>query len=348
MKKTSVLLFLGLLVWTGNAPRADEETPVSGDAVLRGRAGPSEIVLTTTSRVAGAIHSLTWNGREFIDSYDHGRQLQSASNLDLGRTFIPEVFNPTEAGSRADGTGAKSSSRLLRLSLAGGELTTLTRMAFWLAPGEKSEGHPAYNNRVLSEHLLAKRVRIGYKGLPHAIDYRVTFTIPKGEHHTFAQFEAVTGYMPPEFSRFWRYDAVAEKLRPLDDGPGEQGAPVVLATPTGSHAMGLLTGATFARVRGGGLWAIPLRGREGGEVELRLPGAGAEGDRGGGVFVPQLRDGGQPGRCRGDPEGVAPGVSPSLILHGVVGSLLVPGSVGATRAGSLVSPAGSGSGASVT
>jgi hypothetical protein len=218
---------------------AEEKPLLSGDAVLRGKAGASEIVLTTTSRVAGAIHSLTWNGREFLDSYDHGRQLQSASNLDLGRKFIPEVFNPTEAGSGADGTGPKSSSRLLRLNVSGGELTSLTRMAFWLAPGEKSEGHPAYNDRVLSDHLLAKRVRIGYKGLPHAIDYRVTFTIPKGEHHTFAQFEAVTGYTPPGFSRFWKYDAGAEKLRPLDDGPGEQGAPVVLATPTGSHAMGV-------------------------------------------------------------------------------------------------------------
>lgn len=26
----------------------------------------SEIVITTTSRLAGAIHSLTWNGKEFI------------------------------------------------------------------------------------------------------------------------------------------------------------------------------------------------------------------------------------------------------------------------------------------
>ena len=30
---------------------------VSGDAKIRAKAGPSEIVITTTSRLAGAIHS---------------------------------------------------------------------------------------------------------------------------------------------------------------------------------------------------------------------------------------------------------------------------------------------------
>ncbi|NBU77116.1 MAG: hypothetical protein EBS30_18195, partial [Planctomycetes bacterium] len=42
------------------------ETPsaLSGDSVIRAKAGASDIVITTTSRVAGAIHSLKWNGME--------------------------------------------------------------------------------------------------------------------------------------------------------------------------------------------------------------------------------------------------------------------------------------------
>jgi hypothetical protein len=215
------------------------EAPPSGNTVIRAKAGPSEIVLTTTARVAGAIHSVTWNDKEFIDSLDHGRQLQSASNFDCGGRFIPEVFNPTEAGSRADHIGARSSSKLLRLSVNGPELRTTTQMAFWLAPGEKSEGHPACNDRVLSNHRLSKRVRIGHRGNPHVIEYEVTFTVPDGERHTYAQFEAVTGYMPADFSRFWKYDGATDILMPLDDGPGEQASPVVLAIPSGSHAMGV-------------------------------------------------------------------------------------------------------------
>ncbi len=220
---------------------APAEEPPSGEAVIRARAGSSDIVITTTKRVAGAIHSVTWNGKEFVDSFDHGRQVQSAANFDCGKKFIPEVFNPTEAGSRADGRGATSSSKLLKLRAGERELETRTQMAFWLKPGDKSLDNPAYNTKVLSDHLLSKRVRIGTKDCPHAIQYDVTFTIPEGEKHTFAQFEAVTGYMPAEFERFWKFDAESGELKPLDDGPGEGDAPVVLATADGGHAMGIFS-----------------------------------------------------------------------------------------------------------
>lgn len=210
-----------------------------GSSTIRGKAGASEIVITTTPRVAGAIHSVTWNGKEFIDSRDHGRQLQSASNLDCGKKFIAEVFNPTEAGSASDGAGPRSSSQLLKLEAQGNELRTTNQMAFWLKPGEKSQGNLAYNDRILSNHLVAKRVRIGTKELPHAIEYDVTFTLPVGEHHTFAQFEAVTGYMPPEFRKFWKFDSKEGTFAPLDDGPGEQSSPVAFSTDDGLFAMGI-------------------------------------------------------------------------------------------------------------
>ena len=50
----------------------------SGDAVIRSPEGGGGITIRTTSRLAGAIDSLVWNKKEFIDSHDHGRQLQSA------------------------------------------------------------------------------------------------------------------------------------------------------------------------------------------------------------------------------------------------------------------------------
>jgi hypothetical protein len=215
--------------------------PVDGNAVIRGKVGDGELVITTTSRLAGAIHSLRFNGKEHIDSHDHGRQMQSAVNLDCRKVLRAETFNPTEAGSRADGTGPRSSSKLLALEAKGNELSTRTQMAFWLRPGEKSDGHAAYNDTVLSNHVVRKRVRIGWRDMPHVLDYHVTFTVPKGEKHTHAVFEALTGYMPAEFEAFWKYDAAKGKLVPLDDGPGEQPWPVVLATRTGSHAMGIFS-----------------------------------------------------------------------------------------------------------
>lgn len=240
----SVVYLTSCLALAAGPPlAADPPLAVNGNASIRGQAGSSEIVITTTDRLAGAIHSLTWGGKEFIDSHDHGRQLQSAASFDRGsrQAFWAECFNPTEAGSRADGTGEHSSSRLLRIRADGAELETTTRMAFWLAPGEKSSGRPALNNTVLSDHLLSKRVRIGYQQLANVIEYHVTFTVPEGEHHTYAQFEALTGYMPPEFERFWKLLPDSGTLAALDDGPGEQRFPVVLATDSGTHAMGVFS-----------------------------------------------------------------------------------------------------------
>jgi hypothetical protein len=260
------LLSLACGMWLAGC--ASPDRPVRGDAVIRAPAGNSEIVITTTECVAGAIHSLTWAGKEFIDSVDHGRQLQSASNFDAGvQPIQAETFNPTEAGSRLDHVGPKSTSRLLALKAGPRVLETTSQMAFWLAHGEKSGAHLARNATVLSNHLLEKQVRLGWHGMPHVIEYNVVFTVPAGEGHWQAVFEALTGYMPAEFSRFWRFDAASGEFAPLTDGPGEQSQPVVLATESGSHAMGIWS-------PGGALRTVSVRARESREVELRVSSRG--------------------------------------------------------------------------
>jgi hypothetical protein len=225
------------------------QAPPPGDAEIRG----GGIVLRTTRRLAGAIDSLRWNGKEFIDSTDHGRQLQSAASFgEDGPGFWAECYNPTEAGSRADGAGPTSTSVLLSLSASGNVLETRTRMAFWLKPGEASEGRPARNRTALSDHVLSKKVSIGFRDLPNVVEHVATFTVPAGERCTLAQFESLTGYMPPDFSRFLVFDPATGATKPLTDGPGEQKFPVVLATESGSHAMGLFSpepGASYGRWR---------------------------------------------------------------------------------------------------
>ena len=88
---------------------------------------------------------------------------------------------------------------------------------------------------------------IGYKDLPHAIDYRVTITIPGEEHNKRCDIEAITGYMPPDFKQFWAFDESTGKLEPLDEGPAEQAHPVVFSTADGTHAMGVFAPAAAAR-----------------------------------------------------------------------------------------------------
>lgn len=256
LMKYHLLVFL-MLPYLNAVALPDAATP-DGNATIKGPAGSSEIVIKTTPRLAGAIDSLTWNGKEFINSFDHGRQLQSASNLNAGTPILAETYNPTEAGSRDDGRGDTSSSQLLELRTTPNELITSSKMAFWLAPGEKSGPNPAKNTTILSNHKLAKRVKIGSENLPNVISYEVTFTLPLNERHTEAVFEALTGYMPPEFSEFLQYNPKTKELDPLDDGPGEIPFPIVFSVPGGSHAMGIyappqplphVTGPTFGRFR---------------------------------------------------------------------------------------------------
>ena len=116
-------------------------------------------------------------------------------------------------------------------------------MAFWLRPGQQSGGQPAKNTTALSNHILQKRVRIGAPGLPppacdHAIRYEVAFTLPADERHTKATFEALTGYMPPEFHRF-EVLGPDGTLAPISAGPGEQPQPVIVSMADGGHAMGV-------------------------------------------------------------------------------------------------------------
>ena len=214
---------------------------VSGDAEISGTIGGKPLVIRTTSRLAGAIDSVKWAGVEFIDSHDHGRQLQSALNADVDGVFHVECYNPTEAGSVVDALGPKSTSRLEFLSAREGLLETRTRMAYWLAPGMKSHGQLAQNTSTLSDHVLAKKVRIGRPGMDHVLDYKVTFTVPSDRPHKYLQFEALTGYMPASFSDEFRFDSKSSTLLPVPPGNGELRDPIVLSTPSGSHAMAVFT-----------------------------------------------------------------------------------------------------------
>ena len=220
--------------------RAVKGEPSLGGHELTHSFGDSNIVLKIANRFAGAVYSITWRGKEFVDSADHGRLLQSAASFDNTPEAGPETFNPTEAGSRRDGDGPRSTSQLLGVGKLGGTLMTRTRMAFWLAPGERSAGQLARNPEPLSRHILTKYVTIGTDGAPNVIDYSVAFEVPEGEPHTTAQFEALTGYMPAEFSSFYRFVRETGQIELLSDGPGEQADPVVFSTPDGRYAMGII------------------------------------------------------------------------------------------------------------
>jgi len=231
----------------------------NADLKIQAKVGASTLTIQTSARMAGAIDSITWRGKEFLNTYDHGRELQSASSFD----GYGECLNPTEAGSDHDGPGATSSSRLVESRSDGKTLETTIEMAYWLQPGTKyhracgshKDWQEARNATVRSTDTLHKKVTIGLRGMPNVLDYDMTFNVT--EDHQSATFEAATAYMPPEFSEFLVFNTATHRTEPLSDGPGEQAMPVILATPDHEYAMGIyspgLPQAAFPRA-GYGRW----------------------------------------------------------------------------------------------
>ena len=198
------------------------------------------LIITSSPKYAGAIYSLNWNGKEFLNSGDHGRELQSAATFDN----FGECFNPTEAGSAADATSDTTTSKLLSFSTDSNQIKSSAQMAFWTAVGQ---GYPAgcgmtdikvaQNPTNLSNHILSKQVSIGFSGIPNVINYKVTFHV--AEHHSSAIFESLTGYLTQDFSVFHTFDPATGTLAPLSYGPGEQDKPIIFSTTNSNYAMGI-------------------------------------------------------------------------------------------------------------
>jgi len=232
-----IFLFLSLNFNAAYAEETISPSPPRSFAQLSGVFAGSAFKITMESRFGSAISSLTWRGKEFINSFDHGRELQSAVSFN----GWGECFNPTEAGSAADGTGGTTTSLITRWVVAKTSIMTTSRMAFWLAPGSTSIGCPhgmhAMNTSPVSDITLTKKVQIAPDGVLNAIDHTVTFHIPRAFRH--AVFAALTAYIPPEFDHFWTFDPATDVLAPLSAGPGEQSLPIIFATPSGDFAFGV-------------------------------------------------------------------------------------------------------------
>lgn len=182
-----------------------------------------QLTVKTCRHDAGAVCSVKLRGVEYIDDYDHGRQMQSASSF----AGYGEAYNPTEAGSEQDGLNpSKSTSRLIASWKTPNTLATYTQMAFWKPVGWQ----------FISQHTLNKRV---YVMPDNVIEYSAQFNVPYNEQHESATFEVLTGYMPDHFSSFWTYNPVTQSIGALSDGNSEQNLPVIMSTPDGQHAMGV-------------------------------------------------------------------------------------------------------------
>ncbi|XP_046559949.1 uncharacterized protein LOC124268967 [Haliotis rubra] len=200
-----------------------------------------DLFVSASGRMGGAIDSLVWDNKEFINAWDHGRELQMATNTHP----YGECFNPTEAGGRDDSIGPSTKSKIISISSHGSTLKTTNHPAFWLrhggheAPGSKnricSGGAPARNTVDTYGYDFSKNVTIGCAGMSHCIKFESMFTVagewPAGV--TTHNFEAPTGYMTKDFRVLKGLNLGTGRIQPYASGQ-----PVVLATSDLKHAMG--------------------------------------------------------------------------------------------------------------
>lgn len=208
----------------------------------------SELLTVSGSvRTAGAIDSVFWKGQEYINSWDHGRQLQ------------PAVFvngdgicnNPTMAGGDYDGVGPTTHSVRTETSSSGVTVVSKVLAAYWNAPGQVvpkfycptlPETYPGSGQVVTaktkytSDYKIETQVTPGYK-YPNVIKYYTNIVIP--ESVSSLMNEAVTGYLPGDLSYFYAYDLAGQKTLTLLSSDSEQDKPLVVSNAAGDKAMGV-------------------------------------------------------------------------------------------------------------
>lgn len=221
---------------------------VNGDANISDTVGVSVLTISTCDKDAGSICRMSWKGKQLVDDYDHGRQIQTAVTYD----GLGEGYNPTEAGSKFNGTSSNSSSFLNSISVTQDQLETESVLAFWLRPGECSvagQGACAVNQTIRSKTIVDKTVKIGFENMPHVVEMLVSVTLePESSNNLInfdrATFKIMSGHFSGKLNNFYIYNKDTKQLESVTPNYNTNtayNAPVVIANSDGSIAIAYYT-----------------------------------------------------------------------------------------------------------
>jgi alpha-tubulin suppressor-like RCC1 family protein len=237
MKRHFVAASVAFALFGIACPALHSQTP-NPDWTITGPApvNNSTLTISVSWSHAGAITSLKLGNDEFVDNYDHGRQIQSAIQLN-GKG---EYYNPNEAGTLADPRFGGSTSELLGLAIpSSNKLMTTSDMAYWFV---QNQGQPlavpysnAPPNGQMTQFGLQKEVTIGPPGLPaNVIEYFSMFhpsaTTPP-EPVTSSIASAAVYLKPSQFTQAWTYDLATRTLLQHQDGGGADDRVKVMVWP---------------------------------------------------------------------------------------------------------------------
>lgn len=217
-------------------------------------------IVANGTQFAGAVQSIVWGGKEFVNKHDHGRLFQTALQVD----HYGECHNPTEAGCVKD-VGTKKSTSVLKgvhLSADGTELSTEVQAASW-AVNPDGTANCRKGSAGISQPTkttISKRVRLNptVRGTvhPRVIEWNVSVDCPDAKEHL--GIEILTGYLPEDFRTVMHMDIKKgtlhrvtswESLNDASDGYPDGSTfkgvsplkdPVIWCTEDGSHAIGVI------------------------------------------------------------------------------------------------------------
>jgi alpha-tubulin suppressor-like RCC1 family protein len=241
LRPAAAVVALTLLSFGSVTSRAQ----VSGDATISATVLNQPLSISTRTQYGGAVSSIHWAGKEFINNWDHGRQL--SPNYQFFNRFI--CYNPYETGSLEDGNKPTSTSKVLSLSVSGNTVQTETQMAWYYSTfvdaahakpedycGDPSKWLPVTPYQTqLSNYKVRKTATIGYAGIPNVIEYLTEVYIPEPVLKGINNPTAVLNY---DFSAVQSYDVVSKDYRKVRASGGEDDRIKVVSTPDGNYAMG--------------------------------------------------------------------------------------------------------------
>lgn len=179
--------------------------------------GGSQITVGTNAAAGGSIFTLTWNGKQFINDYDYGRQIQIAENSVSSCSGYNCADNPTEAGDkwgcnrtntdnpprpgwRAHGSITNSYSCSNKI------LNTSTYPLQWEPQLLAPNGFPGGDdNPVRWLGTFSKKLTFDFQARPNIIQFQTTIKYPTAENQARQQVTPAV-YLTEEFIKAYKYE----------------------------------------------------------------------------------------------------------------------------------------------
>lgn len=195
------------------------------------------ITMKSNLVAGGSIWSWVWNGIEFVDHYDYGREIQN----DIDWTSGGVLHIPTMAGSTYSTDAVAGNRQGSPIYSASNSGSTQSTRAIPLEWNPNTFGGNSVHPVIYSDMLLGKDVTLNYNNMGSVAKYDTVLSLASSV--SLANLSTPIGYVPkydgrgPDaaniFDKYYTYDAKFDTLSPASPvGCGTSG---FIWTPSSGH-----------------------------------------------------------------------------------------------------------------